>query len=372
MPPEPHGPALTRYALVLRCGFAQLSLRNVVFGDVFLCTGQSNMRMPTIDEVVATGAGHLQPHPHLRMLLLRDVHDDLTLPLPDAQTITKKRHRPHTAHPYEAEGWTPADTAMAFADYSTLCYTAGRALATAHTRNGSTIPIGLILAALVGREIRYFLPASTTRAAVCPGLSRDTPNWAWNCFYAPMGGLALSGVWWYQGESDCSRPRGYSCRLKALLASWRKYLRSPSGTLFTVIVQLHAFPDKPSRVVAIRQAQQEVSQAMDNVALATAYDTTTPSVHPLNKTMTALRVAHATLEHYYRKQPIVLPGPRLEFAAAPVVESGRRQRIVLQFHKGGPATRYWGTTGYPSRECDVTDGFEVSLSLHSVTPLADH
>ena len=117
----------------------------------------------------------------------------------------------------------------------------------------------------------------------------------WNAMFAPLGPLALSGVVWYQGESNIGRAEIYERELGALMKSWRLRLGQPE--LPFAIVQLAGFM-KPSAEPQesswprLRESQRRAVVADDHSGIVPAHDIGEANdIHPLRKKEVAERAA---------------------------------------------------------------------------------
>jgi sialate O-acetylesterase len=118
-----------------------------------------------------------------------------------------------------------------------------------------------------------------------------------NAMIAPLAGLRIRGVLWYQGESNTGDAAGYGELLDAWIADWRGLFGDPS--LPIVIVQLAGYgpaPDAPaeSRWAELREAQRLSVQRSPGTALVVTIDLgERTDIHPANKQEVARRAARA-------------------------------------------------------------------------------
>ncbi len=116
----------------------------------------------------------------------------------------------------------------------------------------------------------------------------------YNGMIAPLGGIALKGVAWYQGESDTDLP-GYADRMAAMMAEWRAQFGVPD--LAFAMVQLAGY-GKPatqpgeSSWAKLREAQRQAAAADPHAGMATAIDLGDPfDIHPGEKQELGRRLA---------------------------------------------------------------------------------
>ena len=142
----------------------------------------------------------------------------------------------------------------------------------------------------------------------CPGGDvslQNIPTTLYNAVLYPLAPYAISGIVWYQGESNVGNPRPYERYLTMMINNWRTLWQQPE--LPFVVVQLANYDGRqqtgmPSPIVyqaepsnsnwaQLREAQRQVAKKMDYVELASAIDLgETVDIHPLRKREVAERI----------------------------------------------------------------------------------
>ena len=142
----------------------------------------------------------------------------------------------------------------------------------------------------------------------CPSADvslQNLPTTLYNAVLHPLAPYAVSGVVWYQGESNVGNPRPYERYLTMMINNWRTLWQQPE--LPFVVVQLANYdgrqqtgnpsPIQPqltpqnSNWAQLREAQRLVAKKMDKVELASAIDLgETVDIHPLRKREVAERI----------------------------------------------------------------------------------
>ena len=142
----------------------------------------------------------------------------------------------------------------------------------------------------------------------CPGGDvslQNLPTTLYNAVLHPLAPYAVSGVVWYQGESNVGNPAPYADYLQKLIGCWRDRWQQPE--LPFVVVQLANYDGRQqtgmprpisyqaeptnSNWAQLREAQRLTAKKMDNVELATAIDLgETVDIHPLRKKEVAERI----------------------------------------------------------------------------------
>jgi sialate O-acetylesterase len=145
-----------------------------------------------------------------------------------------------------------------------------------------------------------------------PKTSPHKPAVLYNGMVAPLVPYAVKGAIWYQGESNAGRAGQYHDLLSLMIADWRRSFGQ--GDFPFYIVQLANFmARKPepgeSNWAALREAQYLTTTTVKNTGLATIIDIgEEKDIHPKNKQDVGLRLALNALARDYGKQ-VVYSGP---------------------------------------------------------------
>ena len=147
----------------------------------------------------------------------------------------------------------------------------------------------------------------------CPSADvslQNLPTTLYNAVLYPLAPYALSGVVWYQGESNTGNARPYEHYLTMLVNGWRQLWQQPN--LPFTIVQLANYmepSDKPQDTgwSQLREAQRLVAQKLANVELASAIDLgETVDIHPLRKREVAERIGLCFDRTVYKDKKVKL------------------------------------------------------------------
>jgi sialate O-acetylesterase len=158
----------------------------------------------------------------------------------------------------------------------------------------------------------------------CPGGDvslQNIPTTLYNAVLHPLAPYALSGIVWYQGESNVGNPAPYADYLQKLIGCWRDRWQRPE--LPFVVVQLANYDGRqqtgmPRTIVyqadpvnsswaQLREAQRTVALKTDGVELATAIDLgETVDIHPLRKKEVAERIGQCFDRLAYKDKKVKL------------------------------------------------------------------
>jgi sialate O-acetylesterase len=169
----------------------------------------------------------------------------------------------------------------------------------------------------------------------------------------PLIPFAVRGAFWYQGESNEARAQQYGLLLPTMIRAWRE--RWGEGDFPFGIIQLPNYRDpKPDPADEpwsfIREAQRQTAETMRNTGLIVTIDIgEARDVHPKNKLDVGKRMAHWALAEVYGRK-ITSTGPMYQSAktAGP--------KIVLTFAEAG--------AGLKIRDGDKLDEFAVAGADH--------
>lgn len=305
---------------------ATVTLKQVFFGDVFLCAGQSNMVFPVNRSF--TAAQELQdaaavPRPGLRIFAAAPDKSLTAAPVPHAHGFRSL-----------STPWSPAASPGVVSGFSAVCWTAGK---TIYDALGGEVPIGLIAAAAGGSCIEKWSPDVALRACGQPVGQGSL----YSAMIAPLvPHTRLAGVLWYQGESNVGPAASgtcgvqglhYECAFSQLLTAWRLAFNKPD--LPWAHVQLSPFTPfsdaNGSSLALLRHAQLAATQrAVETpTALVTAIDqgdADSPygDIHPRGKAAIGARLAGALLHLVYGNTTAWPPWRSPVCVAAQLVDAG--------------------------------------------------
>ena len=168
------------------------SMDNVLFGDVYLCGGQSNMQFAmTVITNASSEAARADSYPDIRIFTVGQGTSS-TMPIDDLQTIEQPWSVANHTSIASGSGDYPRDK-DAFGYFSAVCWVFGREVFDAL---GGTVPIGLISSNWGGTPVEHWTTPATLQA--CNVSTVDSK--LYNAMIHPytVGPMALVGFTWYQ------------------------------------------------------------------------------------------------------------------------------------------------------------------------------
>ena len=345
-------------------GTNKVEVADVLVGEVWVCSGQSNMEWTLNKAAEARVATALADDPMLRLYTVPKAVSDEPL-----ETIKRKESPGQRA-------WLSSDPDSA-ARFSAVGYFFGRDL-----RKALDVPVGLIhsswggtnaeswtsrrtleadpaLKTLVGdyekalarypeamakfKEDQAEHPKKVALAKAdgkpAPTAPRaptgpNTPHVAglYNAMIVPLQPFAIRGAIWYQGESNASRAFQYASLFPTMIKNWREdWGQGDFPFLFVQLAPYRKIVTEPgdSDWAELREAQLKTARTLPKAGMAVITDVGNENdIHPKQKEPVGARLALAARSIAYG-EPIVGAGP--EYVGMDVL----RDRVVLQFKNVG-------------------------------------
>ncbi|MEM9064558.1 MAG: sialate O-acetylesterase [Planctomycetota bacterium] len=146
-----------------------------------------------------------------------------------------------------------------------------------------------------GRDIAGFPYPTRSR-------NRNYAGGMYNAMIAPFDRVPITGVIWYQGESNAGRPGEYEELFETLITSWREIRDDPDMPfLFVQLASFRKRADLPTDTnwARLREAQASVLD-LPNTGMAVALDVgDADDIHPRDKRTVGTRLALAALDVAY-------------------------------------------------------------------------
>jgi sialic acid-specific 9-O-acetylesterase len=200
--------------------------------------------------------------------------------------------------------------------------------------------------------------------------NHQQPTVLFNTMINPLLKFAFKGAIWYQGCSNMGDGALYNEKMKALVASWRKEFNKPDMPFY--FVQLAPFNyGNPYRLPILWEAQQKFADEDKNAAMAVTNDIGNfRDIHPRNKQDVGARLALLALKYTYGKKDLVADSP---FFDSLKIENGKavvtfRNAKELKTKDGKPA-KYFEIAGADNKFHPATvtlNGNKATLSSDKV------
>jgi sialate O-acetylesterase len=280
--PEAGGP----FTITVRGSWGdKIVLQNILVGEVWYCSGQSNMEasynyigIKEVRKDALTGY-----NPNIRFCKIRKT----TAKYPQDNCMAK---------------WELCDSNTIKASSAVAYYFAQK------LNKDLSIPIGIIQSAWGGTAIEPWISEDIINSnpvfKASSKMQKPLPWWpcepgsAYNAMVAPVASYTLAGVIWYQGESNTAFPSAYRSLFSTMIAEWRKDWNREFPFYWVQIAPFNNYPKDSAAF--LREAQMQclnnknagmvvVSDLVDNIA----------DIHPQNKHDVGYRLANLALSKTY-------------------------------------------------------------------------
>ena len=299
-------------------GKQNIELKNILIGDVWLCSGQSNMAMelkPFLPWMLGANNFRLEiqnaNYPEIRLFRVRT----------DFKAFPEE----------DCEGKWEICSPKTVPDFSALAYFFGRQIFIK-----KKIPIGLVVSSVGGsacqawtsREVlandsvlnkKYLFPYDTSSRSkenidsVVTFEKVVRPTLFYNAMIFPLRNIKFRGTLWYQGESNRFDSAVYTKLFSKMIYQWRCLFSDQKLPFYYVQVAPYTWQQNNEKAFAyalLREAQNETRKVVDNSEMALTIDIADPNnIHPSNKQELAYRLAMIALANVYKEPNIVFQGP---------------------------------------------------------------
>jgi sialate O-acetylesterase len=320
------------HSIEVRDGVSAVILRNVLIGEVWICSGQSNMQFSLKEVVDSTREVAAANFLNLRLLNVA-----LNFSATPIESFNGK--------------WASCSPATA-REFSAVGYYFGRELQqTLH------IPVGVIFSGIGASAAQAYVPQPVlagdtllNRVYLQPYLNSEQskelinggfsfekvtrPFLLYNAIIYPLKRMSIRGICWYQGESNRHERESYTKLTQTLITSWRETFGQGELPFYYVQVAPY-FLEKEDPTLAdyafFREAQEKVS-ALGNTAMITTIDVgEARNLHPHNKKPIGVRLAKTALNRTYGQLGVVWRGPQYQHMEV----SGKK--AIIYFEPGTTA-----------------------------------
>lgn len=283
-------------------GKNKLALKDVLVGEVWICSGQSNMEWPLTRSLNAKQEISQADHPQVRLF---NVPGHITAPIAREKCPGQ---------------WTlcAPDSARGF---SAVGYFFGRRL-----QQELKVPVGLVGSNWGGTRIEpWTSPAGFQSVPELKSIAdevagRDatskvngrSPSAIYNAMVHPLAPFAMRGAIWYQGESNGNEGESYYHKTHALVNGWRKLFNPELAFYWVQLANFRKPNDNPAGGDGWANLREAQRKALDikHTGMAVITDIgEAGDIHPRNKQDVGWRLAQWALHQTYGQKSLVPSGP---------------------------------------------------------------
>lgn len=288
----------------LKSSSSNIFLENILFGEVWLCSGQSNMTMP-----VKGNFG--QPVFGSQQAIATAGNNNLRL-----FTVERKASLVPETDLGKYIGWQSASVDNV-KDFSAVAYFYGQQL-----QEIMDVPVGMIHTSWGGSLIEAWMSNEmlSTIQKVDLGnvdLNRGNrfPTVLFNAMINPLIPYTIKGILWYQGEANASRPQQYKLLFPAMVRDWRTRWGIGDFPFYYVQIAPYMYDstnrlDARNNAAFMREAQIQCLDSIPNSGIAVTMDLGSDHmIHPPQKKEVADRLLYNALHQAYGYKGVDFSGP---------------------------------------------------------------
>ena len=351
------------YKLTVECGKEKIEYKNLVIGEVWLCSGQSNMAFMVkesshIEQSITNVKGK-----DIRLYDMKPRVFTDNIEWDSASLVALNNHDYYRPTTWQLQNEQNVN------GFSAVAYHFGAMLA-----DSLGVPVGLICNAVGGAPAEAYIDRKTLEFH--PVLVDILYNWKENdmiqdwcrgrakkniakssnnmqrhpyepCFLyengiMPIAGYPIRGAIWYQGESNAHNVELHEVIFPTLIESWRKTWDNPEMPFYFVQLSSINRPSWPH----FRDSQRRLAAEIPNCDFAVSSDKGDPwDVHPKEKAPVGERLARLALNQTYGMSHVAQHGP------TPVRMFSFNGRTVIEFSN---------VTDFKTSDGDVLRGLEIA------------
>jgi len=280
--------------IILLKGYNQITLRNILVGEVWLCSGQSNMEM------------------NANWGIKDGEKEALLATYPTIRFFSVEKSSAETPQNNLLGKWEEC-TPETMKKNSAIAYFFAQKI----TNNLKDVPIGMIVSAWGATAAEVWMPANVvlndpelikaSRRANPNEYCPIEPGSTFNSMINPLIGFKIAGVLWYQGESNVGSTV-YNKTFSSLITSWRTLWKDDFPFYFVQIAPFKNGEDRYSSV-QIRDFQRRTLPLPKTAMVVTSDISTTDDIHPKDKKTVGVRLANLALTNIYKTNDNLVNSP---------------------------------------------------------------
>ena len=277
------------FTITIKGRFNTIVLDSILIGEVWLCSGQSNMEMSNTQQI--------------RDELPNSKNNNIRF-----FTVAKAT----SEYPQDfADGKWVSCNEETLRRFSAVGYFFGKKL-----HQELNVPIGLIQSAWSGTPVELWEPndviESDPEMKEAATKIRDVtyrpnkPTMIYNAMIYPISNYTIAGTIWYQGEGNTPRAYAYEKMFTGMIGAWRKQFEQDFPFYYVQIAPYASYDTPYEAALLMEQQTRSLSYPKTGMVVITDLVDNIKSQHPLNKLDVGLRLANLALAETYKKS---IPAP---------------------------------------------------------------
>ena len=272
------------YTITIKSRFNKIIIENILIGEVWICSGQSNMEM--------SNTKHIQDElPNCKNDKIRFF------------TVFKKTSEYPQDH---CEGEWVSCNEETLKRFSAAGYFFGKKL---HTE--MNVPIALIQSAWSGTPVELWEPQEVIDSDPVMKVAAtkiknvtyrpNKPGYIYNAMIYPMSNYTIAGVIWYQGEGNTPRAYAYEKMFTGMIGAWRKQFEQDFPFYYVQIAPYASYETPYEAALLMEQQTRSLSYPKTGMVVITDLVDNVKDQHPKNKLDVGLRLANIAFAETYNK-----------------------------------------------------------------------
>ncbi|WP_313191304.1 sialate O-acetylesterase [Sphingobacterium sp.] len=284
----PAGKAGGPYEIKIMANQESISLKDILLGDVFLCSGQSNMEWGAAQN-------------------LKEIIDEMpTANNPNIRLLHISRNGALTPQDQISNKWATL-SAESLQPFSAIGYFIAKEI-----NSQEQVPIGVINSSWGGTAAEVWTPSyliDNDPFLLQRAKQQSANDWRphnsgvlWNAMVHPFAGYNITAAFWYQGESNVGTWDGYDKLMKTMVSSWRSAWNDDFPFYFVQIAPFQ-YNNKEPLAAYLREQQAKTANELPNTGMVVITDLVDniKDIHPIQKKAVAKRLADLALAEVYHK-----------------------------------------------------------------------
>ncbi|HLP06226.1 MAG TPA: sialate O-acetylesterase [Paludibacter sp.] len=280
--PKAGGP----YTITFISSTQKVVLEDILVGEVWLCSGQSNMEY----------AFNWESKP-------LDVGDEVAKSANRELRFFQLKHTYNIYPRDDSDGEWKVSSPENTPSMSVAGYFFGKAI-----NQKLNVPVGLVASYWGGTNVQSWIPgAALQQSAELKKLAEDTKpvNWAptessviYNSMINPLTKYKIAGAIWYQGEGNTGEPQNYGKLFESLITGWRKAFDNDFPFYFVQIAPWNGYAKNSA---AYLREQQESALRLPKTGMVSVGDLVDniKDIHPRIKKEVGMRLVNMALREHY-------------------------------------------------------------------------
>ena len=274
-------------------------LKDVMIGEVWVCSGQSNMQM-------TFNGDNSQPVVGSNDYIAHGNNNNIRL-------FTVKRKFSVTTLD-DCEGSWSVSNPEDVGNFSAVAYIFGK-----YIQEVLNVPVGLIHTSWGGTPAESWTDEATLKSGfkefdlsllnTPDNVKATSPTVLFNGMINPILNFAIRGAIWYQGESNRTKPEQYAKLFPAMIQNWRERWKQGEFPFYFVQIAPYKY-NTIANSAYLREAQLKTMQTVANTGMAVTMDIGEyDCIHPAEKIPVGKRLAYWALAKTYGMDGLSYSGP---------------------------------------------------------------